>query len=536
MPHAPYLLLLCLLFIGFPVSADTYNKKSISGPSHVFIAPYLRQNTDNYETNLNKTIKEGIQLPRFNQNTLPSFITASFNERIQSQNISSKEAAVLFTDTVTKEISKILNDPMIQKKRLAEQKRGEERYTFADTKGKAQNILKTELDTLFNSAFIYFPYINTFDSHSEKGYILSTISGGIYWYQIKNDGLGKREILFIKHIQTNSRETEKINFQSDLRLKLGKEKYLTHLKNETKKKVMQRYASQLKFETKKIENFRLTGRIKEAKGSHYHLNIGTWEGLAIDDTFWILDLVEEEGEEIVKQVGFARVTQVANNKKNPEKFSTAQQLLGPLQSRGGWVKEYPLSKTFTEFNLGVKNGLSISNRDIVELENSGTSAILLGLNIAKNIAAITGKSQTFLDLDLQAGFLQSSTNSDSTGTPLIASMYFYYTKKYAYRSQSFFWKIGLGTDYFNLTGTTRRSGKKDSYTYALSGQGISVGLGYEKLFTPRLSVLFSILQTLSLGVSSAKEEHGSTASESTSPFNNTNFSNLSARLGLNYNI
>jgi hypothetical protein len=541
---APLIVCITWLCLGIPITAQHYNKKSISGPTDIFLSQSFKQENkslDVYKDTLNQTIKDGIQMPRFNLNTLPLFITKHFSEKINALTINHEQAARLFTETVAKEITAILNDPSIQQKRLSEQKRGDESYSFADTKGNAQNILKEELDTLFNSAFIYFPYINSLSSHKENTLISSTLSGGIYWYQITSDGSGKRNVVLIKHIQTTTKQALKINVQSTLFLELGKKNYLAYLKNETQKLAMTSYANKLQFETRKIQNFRLKGTIKEAKKSQYKVNIGLWEGVEVDDTFWILDLVEEAGEEKTKKVGFARITDVSNNTENPENFSTLQQLLGPLQSSGGWVKEYPLSKTFFELNLGMKSGVSISHLDIVELQESGHSALMLGLNLSQNLASITGKSQRFIDLDLQLGLLQSSVNSESTGIPILGSAYIHYTKKYWHRSQSVFWKAGIGADYFRLTGSTSSSGIDTPYDYELSGTGISFGIGYEKLITPRLSSKISVTQTISFGVSTATVEHGYisheyTGSEAATLFNNTHFSNVSARLGVNYNI
>ena len=524
-------------------SADegTYVRKSISGPHFLWANEKTIEAIGDMRPKLEDTLKQNVRIQRFELNRLPESLFNTAKESLQKQDTLSNELITrTIKTTVVPEIEKILNDPEVQKKRIEMLKRGKEKVSFAETKGKSNNILSSDLETLFNSAYIYIPLARKFDTSNNGILVTTKIVAGVAWYKIITDSSGASSVRHINTITVKAKSSKTINYKSSAYLKYGDD-YIPYLIETSQEHAIEEAGRRIRLATKKIEDFKLAGTVMESDGSEYKLDIGSLEGVQLDDAYIMMGYVEENGEEVEKELGFLRITDVNDNQDNPEKFSTAVQQLGKLQSSGGWVKEYPRTKTHFGLNMGYATGLHIDSSEIPELKENATSAIIVNAKVAQNLAEITGTPQLFGEIDASLGFIENTLDSDIIGTKLLTSVYFNLKKKHWYRNNSTSWKLGCGYDNFRMSGTNSSIGGSEDYEYDIRALGFVFGVGYEMLLTKNFSLTLEgqYKATPFITKATGKNTNGSfeyDATDASDAFSETHFGGAQFTFGFNYII
>ena len=534
---------LLLLCISTPLLSEetegSYVRKSISGPNSIWANDDTLEAMDDMRFQLESTLKESVRIPRFDLNRLPERLFTTAKETLkEEEELTNATISKTMKTTVLPEIEKILNDPAGQKKRIDMLKRGKEKVSFAETKGKSANILSSDLETLFNSAYIYVPFVKKFETINNGVLISTKIVTGVAWYKVLISSSGASTLKHIKTISVRSKSSKVINYNSYDYTEHG-EDYIPFLMEKTQELAIKQAGKKIQLEIKKIDDFKLAGIVTEAKGSEYKINVGTLEGLKLDDAYILMGYVEEDGIETEKELGFLRVTHVNDNQNDPEEYSTTKQQLGALQSAGGWVKEYPRTKTHVAMNLGYATGLNIDASEIPELKENATSAIVLEGIVAQNLAEVLGTPQLFGELVGSIGFIENTLDSGITGTTLLTSLYMNVKKKYWHRRHSTSWKLGVGYDYFKMSGSKPGLGGTEDYEYDIKAIGFLAGVGYEVLLTKNFSLTLSgqYKVTPFLTEASGKNTEGSfdlDASDANDTFSETKFGGAQVTLGFNY--
>lgn len=533
------LVLLCITVLCTPLLSNdkegTYIRKSISGPISFWANQATLDALGGMTPKLENTLKESVRIPRFDLNQLPESLFETAKTGIKDHEVLSNELiSQTIQDTIVPEIETILNDPIIQHKRLELLKRGKDKVSFAETKGKAANILSSDLETLFNSAYIYIPFAKAFNTHNNGITITTKITTGVAWYKILTDAAGTTSVKHIKTISVDAKSTKVIDYKKGS-YGPGKEQ-IENLIKATQEIAIKEAGQRIRLATKKIEDFKLAGFVMESDGLDYKLNVGTLEGVQIDDAYIMMGYVEEDGEEVEKELGFLRITEVSDNRDNSQIYSTATQQLGKPQSSGGWVKEYPRTRTHFAFDIGYSTGLNIDSSEIPELKENATTAIALNATIAQNLSDITGNPQFFGEFAASLGFIDNTLDSDTTGTTLLASFYINLKKKYWYRRHATYWKLGAGYDNFKMSGHSPISG---DYDYDIQALGFLFGVGYEVLLTKNLSLILNghYKTTPFITKASGKNSSGSfdlDALDAGDMFSKTRFGGAQLSFGFNY--
>lgn len=501
------------------IEQTRYIRKSISGPNEIWIAPnaktYLKNDTLSF---LDKTLKDSIETKRFDFNKLPTYVFEPIlNELHKKNNVDENQITELVDAHVLPEVDAILNNPNIQKQRIEAQKKGLPRFTFSDSKGKAQNILLEDLDTFFNSSFIYFPFIlSTTVIHKEKS-IESHLTGGIIWYQIRNNGTGNQYIVRIKTIEATSKD--EIPIQNNENRADKQAQCLSF--------AITKWCEELGIATKSLEEFQLSGQLIESIGWNYTIDLGEKQGVNLNDAYMIYDY-QDLNHESLKPVGFGIITSI----KQPNAILTQQ--LGKKQTVGSYIKEYPRLATHTQFSIGKRQNLTIKASEIEELQSDITNGLSATLRISQNLAPSTKISQFFIGIETEYTFLENTLKKNYSGSPHLLSFSMLLEKKYWYHNNAFALNIGLGHERFYLKG----SSPEKSYDITLESSHLSFGLGYEKMINPNLSFVCTIEHRLTPGVQNGtlkynnidESKHISFASD----FKNTKFGGTLIRFGLNY--
>jgi hypothetical protein len=535
--------LLLIAFTGTPIlSAEqegTYVRKSISGPNALWANTSTLEAIGNKLPELEATIKESVRIPRFDLNRLPETLFETARESLKyTEMLTNDTLSKTIKTTVVPEIEKILNDPEIQKRRIEIMKRGKQKVSFAETKGKASNVLSSDLETLFNSAYIYIPFAKKFETTNNGVVVVTTISTGVAWYKMSISGSGKTSLTHLKTISVKATARKLINYNSKEYLQYG-DRYIDYLFEKSQELAIENAGQKIKLEIKKIEDFTLAGIVKEADGSEYRLNIGTLEGLKLDDAYVLMGYVDEDGLEVEKELGFLRITEVNDNQEDPNNFSTAQQQLGALQSSGGWVKEYPRTKTHVAFGMGYATGLNIDSGEIPELKENATSAVILEGTLAQNLSETFGVPQLFGEIAASLGVIENTLDSGVTGTTLLTSVYINIKKKYWHRRHSTHWKVGAGYDNFRMSGTRPNFGGSADYEYNIRALGFTFGVGYEMLLTKNLSMTLNTQYKFTPFKTKASGNNNDgafdyDASGSSDTFSETHFGGAQFTFGFNY--
>jgi opacity protein-like surface antigen len=213
-----------------------------------------------------------------------------------------------------------------------------QRNSFIATKAKSLGITAEQAMKIMNSAFIYVPVISKYNTYTDRINQIYTVdlNAGVFWYRVVYHENGDADLkLLIK------KETKGIGVAG-----LNKE-----LKHEGEKVDYKEYAFRtaaialardIQVAVRDIPEFRLGAQVTEVYSNAISFPMGKREGIKIDDGFDLVELQENpDGGVIQKKIGFARVTQVADNRSNPNRFSKARVIIGRGLEPGIYVSERP---------------------------------------------------------------------------------------------------------------------------------------------------------------------------------------------------
>ncbi len=212
------------LFIN--AAEQEYKRKSISSPGFVWVNNTSRFKID--ELSLGKLIENDLELKRFDQNTLPDNLRNNLQSILQNiSSFSSEDINSIYRSFVVDEILSIISSENILKERQSNFET-ERRVTLAETKGKSSALTEEQLKYLFNTAYIYFPYINSIETNTtqliDKARFTVKIKGGLIWYHITDDGNGYKDIQEIAHIKTSGSGVTTIHLREVIDFRSNNEK------------------------------------------------------------------------------------------------------------------------------------------------------------------------------------------------------------------------------------------------------------------------------------------------------------------------
>jgi len=396
-----------LLFLtwGLTYAQQTdYTRKSITFVDAIILAnPSARDMSVRKINYTSDATKRAVQLDRFDYNPIPpgSALMYQFTNRINKQSSMTLDAiAKTLNATFVAEIVAIIDENAEKRASLLVDEKA--RMSFITTKAKDLGITAENLEKVFNSGYIYLPYINGFSESVEareedkvmKYLATAKISGGILWFKIDYiDGHAKVRPLLERETSSvgfakrnNSKEAEWNAFQA----------------------AADNYARNLEVATKDIEDFKLTTQVLEVVGSNIGFSMGRKEGLHVDDRYILGETIQNaNGDLSFKKDGFARVRSVGDNLDNPSAMSHAYGVVVGDWAPGMSLIEYPTLSLDIYAMLGT---IPLStDEDNFELKSS----IAIGAEIAYNLSRITNKSHWYLTAGVALGTAELADFFDS---------------------------------------------------------------------------------------------------------------------------
>ncbi|MCK9409752.1 MAG: hypothetical protein M0R68_11540 [Bacteroidetes bacterium] len=578
-----YVLVLC---IGITLSSAQYKKKVVSFVDHVVTASSTAL-TDRQASYIASMFSKSITMERFNYASLPENVVSSFVA--QSSGMSSANAEQVRA-TIEKTLApKFLELLDINKEMLSKQNLSEtERNTFLATKAQSAGLSASQLESILNSGFFFVPYVEYFrhdvergerEEKNEKGKVVRkvptithshSIKAGLLWFQLIVD---KSNTAAVRYIGA-------ANGWKGNAIDRGETKDVEHsegLEWETFSEVVNISAVNVGNETKKLEEFKLTGSISETTMFGVMLNLGSREGVGLDDSYWIEELEETESGDVIKsRRGFVKIREVGNNKNDESATSYAQTITGSNYSPGLSVTEIPMIGLNAVFGLGsmpvnikpfdntvavgsraANFGLSKSGYDLaVKVTGETKSAFgpfiwfqgsLANSSKISELWFHAGASLGFLSFDgkfylLEYNSIGLLTRVDSTndiGVALTGYANFGLVKKFYLRRFALVLQADVKYWLTDLT-TSGQDSKGDNLDYSLSNDalGFDGRAGIEMYLTPMLSIgagaEYNIFATDNIWTATVtdKDKKETKNSEAVGP--DTKYSGLGVYLWINY--
>lgn len=483
-----------------------YKRKSISSPGFVWVNNTSRFKID--ELNLGNLIKNELELKRFDQNTLPNDLRNNLQSILQNiSSFSSDEINSIYRSFVVDEILSIVSSENILKERKSNFET-ERRVTLAETKGKSSALTEEQLNYLLNTAYIYFPYINSIETNTtqiiDKARYTVKIKGGLIWYHITDDGNGNKDILEVAHIKTSGSGVTTIHLREVFEFRKNNEKnkkYFPLLEEEIKQEDFNQafldafdiWTKNIVLSTRERSEFRLRSYAEPIDKKLYKLNLSNKDGIYKDSSFYLMYLVEENGIEKARPLGFGYINSIYPNKNH----STLKQITGKDLLQGAWVEEAPQSGISLAFSLGslstiylpksqfkvpLSQGNTVVEKELIKNDiKKGTS---FHLRLQQNLAKISDISQFFAYFDFGINALNENLQPQASGIATLSSFAGGLQRKWWFSSRSIGIDIGVGLQDFRFNG----SYEGYDYSYQFRRMSLNSGLHLEQKFSPYWSV------------------------------------------------
>ncbi|MFN3345598.1 MAG: hypothetical protein ACK412_08100 [Chloroherpetonaceae bacterium] len=560
----PRLLFITILLFSVAVSAQErkYQRKSISSLgllnlSLVSVPSAMIENRINYH----------IQLPRFDYNSLSDSALSAYRERV---------SALGFRNATPSQITAILNETIIPQVSLALKAVAEERALgnlkeedlamAAANKLKGSGLTAEDILKVLNAAYLYVPVVTRYnESTDEERNLTVEISGYILWFRVKTNPDGNSEAVFLQggSVMQSGTATASIdkNYQTRRRTLSG-EDY-------ARLSAIEAWARNLSLAMRRLPDFQVTAEILSLRGATPEANIGTREGVELDDGFYAEELFENsKGELEERKIGFFRVASVGDNRKNPSATSTFYPHITSGVERGVLLKEHPqfgldiairpkffrlrLSKETTPLRREMLSEYGVDDFSFTTvplafaLKEDVTEAGGIELGFHYNLAKQTGVRQLFATADFGFGIGNTSfTPAAPNGiSALILSGYAGAMKKFWLRRWNFYLGVSGGVDGLFLSVGNTGEGDLESLSFITAS--VRADFGLEFMLTPDL--LFSIGGNYKVGfppfLSSLKYKDSSAEDDSQTfsipftarGFRDTNFNGITLNIGISYSL
>ena len=488
---------------GFAQQPYSYERKSISYLNTMLTTDSELNFSGGYADYFISSISDALLMERFDHNLL----TGSLIERVQDD-ISAADNLTELTDilegSVVGKIEAVLIENLEQ--RAAGYVSSEERASFAVTKAKTLGITVNEMEKVLNSAYIYFPVLEHYHENidGEDESVIVTIRGSVLWYRVILVGDSNAHIEQVDETVSST----SIGFGS-IEDSYSEEYAIEMAISQAYESAVDNFARNMRVATRKLPDFMLKGIVKEADWDGVSFNLGTREGISLNDRFLITRFVEDGDEVIEECSGFVEVTNVGysgygyeNLTDSQGEFSKARIIRGMTIEEGMNVIEFPrlgLNLGFGLMSYNVRyESTPADRRYLINVSSSHSKPGFGGrISVNYNTAPITDVSNLFVLLEGGMGFVGIDAiggDGEAVSPALYRTISGGAMKKLCFRSLSVPLKATFGLQMLDLeAGWPLFSG---IWTENLHLQnvnlGFSFGTGLELALGPATSFSFDI--------------------------------------------
>ncbi len=539
--------------------AGDYDRSSLTYIDRLFaVDQSVKKLPEEYENSLIQQMSEQLNLPRYDQNQLPQKLITSFENGAHKTEYKCEGNLDQCLNGVTDLMNEIITPPILEVVEMNRDIRATERMTdqqrnsFITDKARELGFTAEEVRRVMNSAYIFMPYGSNYIERTWLDTTFTTDSVTVNGRRVQ-----QRKRTIIERFSTKMRmglvwwkiipETD--STESELRryeplidsagvvvelsrsVKINNQRaVITHkpYRLKTVSVTPQVYArtnmitslgTDFGQRLRDFDDFRLSGQILERSPNFVGMDMGSREGINLDDIFWTMETVEENGKTVSKKAGWVMVRNVADS-NSAEGYKSRAQIIAGRPYIGAVLQEQPMSNGRASFQIqsmpytvsspAIRDSIIFSNDLVPEPQDTVTRSILTDLKLNNGTLfrlEFGGRIVKFpqLYLMLGAGFsvgdaegtiTASGTNSNGLVTheieDVIGGHYdLSLLKRFSLRRVSLSLQTGAGFQHFkyNLDEDIDNAGDQDA-SYRLSSYAIG---GFSNLFadisiTPSLAI------------------------------------------------
>lgn len=312
-----------------------YQRKSISYIPTLPITPEAkRQLTETHLQFLSRSVRDFIEMPRFDFNEVPEPILQEFYKRARRERqLTSEELSDILSETVLPPMVDVVQTQAeIRARNLVTE---EQKQQFIATKAQDYGVTSEQLQQVMNSAYLYFPYLDQFSVQKSGDNYSCSLSGGIIWYKVEM--LTDTPSVKIMHQETASgtgggNKDQSYYFRGGF---ISGDDFAVY-------SAVDNFSRSLQSITQSIPEFQLFGQVEYVRGRWLEFNLGREMGVQVDDGFFIGEQVMKPDSTLTtRKVGFVRTTSVGRMNQDEFSYSRAAAITGRQFAKGMTVIEHP---------------------------------------------------------------------------------------------------------------------------------------------------------------------------------------------------
>lgn len=511
-------LLIPVLLVAFWQNSDAapYERKSVSYLDAVLLTDSNIKITREELDFLLEEVESKLSLERFDYNPLPDTLVKDFLVKAHAaEPLTMEEISTLLRETIVPRIEQILQENLDQ--RAAGLVGSDVRSSWVAEKAKSLGITSVELEKILNSSYIYFPVLSSVKRKEQGRLFTVELVGEVMWYRLFLTG-EKPELRLMTSLEKSKMDVSTGIGRSDSdqsfrgRSMPGRQ-YAFFAAAEV-------FARNMEVAARELPEFKLGGSVREVGRNSLSIDMGTKEGVGLNDKFLIKQKVEDAGQSGEETVGLVQVTKVGfsgyteryltqlkNRNETPPgrqiEFTNARIVTGRGYDEGMSVVEFP--------RLGLDVGIGLHSYTITfgktdtsdthlinKVDQESSNGIGLKLSAHYNTAKWSDISQFYLMLEAGLGIVGIDAY-DFFGEEVAAANYRTIAggavKKFSFRRVSIPIKMLVGYQAVDLEGWWSVIHDRDGAQLIKvrnSAIGLIVGSGVEVLLTPAASLQLGI--------------------------------------------
>ncbi|HOP49623.1 MAG TPA: autotransporter outer membrane beta-barrel domain-containing protein [Ignavibacteriales bacterium] len=525
-------LILCLTMI-IAAQEGRYYRKTITSLGGVLFAS---KPNDEIAAMINNRIKQHIHIERFDYLVLSNEYLKDFYSTVNKTNFTPDEIIKALENTVLSELKLKLDE--VKEIRAAANLTEEQKARAIVDKMKQSGIDEKDILAVYNASYLYLPVILSFDEKEKDNNYTFTITGFILWFKVNTKDANNFSITLVNKTPIAQMGMETAEPNNTYPIKNRSIDGKTYAKLMACNTLVRNWAVDMK----KIPEFSLAGQIVNVD-KQIEANIGTKEGVGLDDGYTVLDYFENDNGEIVKkEVGFVRANKIGDNTKEGYNPTYFKPYIGKNFERGQYLSERPNLGIDVGFRLKWA-GLNISSQDFPFLKDDVKGSFGADILFSYNLAKKTGISQFFVNLEAYAGLLAADVKNDALYSNSDISNFYTYSIYLSFSKK--FWmgrnNLELGAGYGYNAVSFKYSYDylliSNEYEYDFKALGLKFDVSYNYLVNPELQIGLYAGYKLTTNITEAdiKDKDGNKSTFAIHD-SHTNFKGLSFGLQLNYAV
>jgi hypothetical protein len=306
-----------------------YTRRSVSHLGSLWLRGKAQTLSPVFLGYLMNEMQQEFHLPRFDDNPLPESFLREFTAAANGQpNLTDEELGRIIEATLVPKIVEVVKLQSIA--RASGLRTSQQMNSLISDKTKTMDITGEQVLSIMNSAWLYVPVVNEVTILPQRQDVMATVSMSLLWYHIRVDAQGEPHVELAKVLNASGVMTARRS-----------QGVFSNAETFCFRSAAQTCVRQLLKETKEIPDFSLSGQVVETSIQSVGIDIGTREGAAPNDQYYLVENVEgKDGSTQAQNVGWIRIS---GREDSLAKRPTSARILSGSPYAGLALKEIALS-------------------------------------------------------------------------------------------------------------------------------------------------------------------------------------------------